>query len=364
MDLTCSIDWYAATLGLIDRSDISPEEIFEMIGLSPPRDQLVKEPHGLLYYPYMCTWKGISVLYGSTLEAQGIAIIVSGQGCRTICQVFDDGMYEWVRAMTNHRWRAFRVDVAFDEETGALNSAQIEASVNAEPPAFTSRCMITSMKHWSGFDRCYDEFDEDGLRKSRIRRGATWQLGQHKGSLRVLRLYDKAAEQRIYAETNWFRVEFQYNGEAAQLVSGWIESMSRLEFYAAIKGDLKTFVSFKEPTGVSTMKRRPVAKWWQDFLEGANRVTSHTDIPEPTWPKRKKWLKIAAAQTLKILREFPSEMAEIDEYVSHVPLNPTAIKMLSNLRPMTASELEALDEEYKKWLRKSKSMLQTKSVMI
>jgi hypothetical protein len=132
--------------------------------------------------------------------------------------------------------------------------------------------------------------------------GGTLSIGRRE-SRRYVRIYDKAAEQKLDGQT-WVRIEVELKAEYAHravtaVIGDGVDLMS------LIVGA----VDFREVTADTNVSRRPRLSWWAALVEDAERLTmTVTDKVAQTLDRTKEWLRkqVFPALAFVTLAEFGS----------------------------------------------------------
>jgi DNA relaxase NicK len=250
-DTTCSIDYLRCTF---PHHPSALEEAEKTFG----RDWRIMNG-GKMGYTRMHRRDKIEILMDDA--GNRVCAELTGQGCRQLERELQfSAEWGWPEVFRDLRVSGAnfaRVDWAFDEKIGILDTAVIARNVSQGHCCTRFRTVAPTP-----FLR-----PRDG---SVI--GHKIAFGGRYGDMRVV-IYDKAQEQAAarhklvdYEPGPWIRVEVTAKGKQANaLVEAYIERGS-----AAIAADLRERITFREPNGNDTNRSRwPVCEWWTRFLSGA-----------------------------------------------------------------------------------------------
>lgn len=269
------IDWLSVTF-----HDISVQDLKRIIGLDAADidwdDQLAFR-HG---YPRQCTFMGIIIRHGADKIENyaddgmksasdkvrfdmGIALDLSGSACRA-WETYSHG--DWIKLLTDicrlqTRINITRLDLAFDDHTGVLDINRI--ALDAKERNFTGpakKCRIV----WS------DDQEKDI-------QGTTVYVGSEKSPV-YLRIYDKAAE-RGFKDRHWIRVELQLRRDRA--AAAIAEILKWHDVGHVFTGVLRNYCCFREPVQDTNKSRWPIASYWDQLLNGAERIRLLISPGEP-----------------------------------------------------------------------------------
>ena len=203
-------DWFSCTSKVYN-----VEEFISRLGMVNCDWRTARGAHG---YKDKLTFGGCSVHYNGS-ENMGTWLEMSGEGCRSY-ESYGNDLWDllFLGILQDDSNAHFtRLDVAFDDFTGILDINEI----------------------------IRDTFDGNFISKSSYHRitvssdGNSCQFGK---SDVVIRIYDKAAEQKLTDGTHWVRVEIQLRDDRAK---AWIKNM--VPFGGLFKSVLYNYLRFVEP---------------------------------------------------------------------------------------------------------------------
>lgn len=247
------IDWLTVTSHIDD-----PFDFMDMLGID--KQYWDDMDFGMNGYPRRYEFESIKILYGGR-EDMGVCLVMSGQACRDF---ETHGHGDWLRLISNFfgegsldpegkkRYNVTRIDVAFDDHTGILDMDQIFQDV--EDLNYVSRSQVD---------------DRRDPRKDGISLGKSVYIGA-KSSAVLIRIYDKAAERGYSESTHWIRVELSFRGDRAHQCADQI-------YHGVVVGDLfagllRNYLTFRKPSADSNKSRWPIADYWQQLIDGADRI--------------------------------------------------------------------------------------------
>lgn len=269
------IDWLTVTF-----HDIQVDDVKRMLGLDSPdidwADRLAFQDG----YPRQCTFANITIRYGAdnadnyaddngksaadkVRHDMGISLNMSGNGCRSF-ETYGSG--DWLDLLSKFcsldtRVVFTRLDLAFDDHTGILDINQIRQDV--EDRNYTGSPKIASFV-WKDDQ----ETDIQGL---------TIYIGSRKSPVFV-RIYNKAAE-RGFKDRHWVRVELCLRKDRA--MAAVAEILKLQDVGKTFCGVLRNYCCFRQPAADSNKSRWPIAEYWAELLQGAERIRLWISPGEP-----------------------------------------------------------------------------------
>ena len=241
------IDWITFTSKIW-----SVEQIKCSLGLFDQEWTL--QDHGFHGYKRSEVFNGVTIMYDGRLNADGvddmgICVEISGQGCRALESY---GGIEWLPflafVMADHNeFNVTRLDLAYDDHTGILDKLRLKSDTD-------------------------DHFYRSKFRTWEVRYGSKGFTIYHgsKQSQAMIRIYDKAAERGLLDGTHWIRVEVQLRDEnAAGAIRAYLDKQ---DLGAVYGGMLATYLCYLEESEDSNISRWPVADYWQQLIQGAERI--------------------------------------------------------------------------------------------
>lgn len=210
--------------------------------------------YGFHGYKRAEVFNGVTIMYDGRLnqdgvDDMGICVECSGQGCRAL-ETF--GKIDWLVFFLFlmdefNEFHVTRLDLAFDDHTGILDKLRLK--IDTDEHNYRSKFRTWEIRYGSkGFS---------------IYHGS-------KQSQALIRIYDKAAERGLLDGTHWIRVEVQFRDEnAAGVIRAYLEKQ---ELGAVYGGFLATYLCYLEECSDSNISRWPVADYWQDLIQGAERI--------------------------------------------------------------------------------------------
>lgn len=234
-------------------------------------------------------------------EDMGVHVVL-GSDALSLCRRTPEKI---IRGVLGGLGKFTRVDLALDDFAGALD--------------------LKKMIEYSRTGRCISRADEGSVWESfRLSTGETTGLTHYIGSREsdhYFRIYDKRLE-RIKAgqdpatlPAHWVRIEAELKGPAAEKVSRLL--YAGRDAGQATRAILNNYFRFADPKGANR-SRWPVAPWWSDFLDTADRLSVAREVKPSDLDKRRKWFAVQAAPSMAMLMEAdgPDEMLEVYKYAA------------------------------------------------
>lgn len=269
------IDWLTVTF-----HDIEVQDVQRMLGLADPDidwDYKLAFRHG---YPRQTTFSNIVIRYGADKVENyadddkksaadkvrfdmGVCLDMSGNGCRAY-ETYGHG--DWLMLLQticnlDTRFNITRLDLAYDDHIGILDLNRIRLDVE-------SRYYTGSPKKaqviWS-------DDQEDDIQ------GLTVYIGSQKSPV-FIRIYDKAAE-RGFKDRHWIRVELQLRHDRA--TAAIAEILHKEDIGKVFSGVLRNYCCFREPTDDTNKSRWPIAEYWENLINGVDRIRLWISPGEP-----------------------------------------------------------------------------------
>lgn len=114
--------------------------------------------------------------------------------------------------------------------------------------------------------------------------------------------------------TSWTRTELRFRQERAKEIVDLI--INDNNFSSTIKGILKNYICFLEPTKDTNKSRWPIAKFWTDFTDNIDKIKLSRINIENSITKKKDWLihSVSKSQLMVFLSELDN--IELSQYAS------------------------------------------------
>lgn len=266
--------------------------------------ELYFENGGINGYEYSISHKNIYCYYSIGRPEMGINFKLSGQACRD----FENLGIEWIdffRTLNTYVVGYNRIDIAIDDYTDKyFNIRKLQK--------YIKKGYVTSK-----FKSSLELTKRNILDGSIL--GDTLQFGS-KASRVQITFYNKMLERQSQnyiidnSITSWTRTELRFRQERAKEIVDLI--INDNNFSSTIKGILKNYICFLEPTDDSNKSRWPIAKWWNDFTDNIDKIQLSRINIENTISKKKDWLfhSISKSQLMVLLSELDN--IETDDYTS------------------------------------------------
>lgn len=241
------IDWITFTSKIW-----SVDQIKSSLGLFDQSWDLAE--YGRYGYKRKEVFNGVSILYDGRLNADGeddmgICVECSGQGCRSL-ESF--GHIEWLPFLAflmaeDNEFKITRLDIAYDDHTGILDKLRLK--LDTDDGNYRSKFRKWEIRYGNcGFSIYH------GSKQSQV----------------MIRIYDKAAERGLLNGTHWIRVEMQLRDEnATGAIKAYLEHQILGKVFSGI---LVTYLVYCEESNDSNKSRWPVADYWEDLIQGADRI--------------------------------------------------------------------------------------------
>lgn len=256
---------------------------------------------------YQDTWQRrdgeeVTIVGGNMKGRPGeVHIQLSGAACRGAGYSVLKSVAQYIEEKQGH---LTRLDLAFDDRSGAVTVEQVEQSIEA------GQCVTRSREYRV----------EKGGRLGSTDRGKSIYLGTGQSKTQVV-FYDKAAEQRTRGKEvdgPWFRTELRLKKERAEKVGMYLRNLDFEMFRETAIGVLVAAVDFREcededPGWVKASAQR--LSWWLQFTEGLKAVRLLVEKIKPSLKLVAQWFENTVAPTLAVLmgsqgygQEFISKM--------------------------------------------------------
>ncbi|MBQ3985832.1 MAG: replication initiation factor domain-containing protein [Oscillospiraceae bacterium] len=176
---------------------------------------------------------------------------MSGGGCRQFEQLTNVDWVPFLQKLKAIHANITRLDVAYDDKDGTLDVRQIAED--------------TKSGNYVGYLRKKTVMisgDRDADKE-----GVCCTFGS-KTSEVLIRIYDKAAEQRVSGP--WVRVELQMRHDRA---NAFVELLQKKTIEEAYLGAVRNYLRFTEPSKDSNLSRRPMRAYWSAFLNSADSLS-------------------------------------------------------------------------------------------
>ena len=265
------------------------------------------EPWGTNWRGYQDAWKRregeeMTIIGGNMKGRPGeVHIQLAGATCRGAGY---EGLKSVAQYIEQKQGHLTRLDMAFDDRSGAVTVEQIEQAIEA------GQCVTRSR----------DYRVEKGGRIGSLEKGKTVYLGTPQSKTQPC-FYDKAAEQRSKGkevEGPWFRAELRLMKERADTMAMYLRNLTFEMFREVAIGVLVAAVDFRnvQQDDESWVKANAdQLGWWLQFTEGLKAVRLLVEKIKPSLKVVAEWFENTVAPTLAVLmgakgygQEFMSKM--------------------------------------------------------
>lgn len=229
---------------------------------------------------------------------KGIKLSISGNGCREFELLLRRG-YTWkdfLQEVKNCQTNITRIDLAIDDFKGYFSVGHLKTIALNGYMRSKFRVFEPKGKH---------------LTKDGSSLGHSLYLGSPKSRL-FIRFYDKAKEQKHY-DGVWNRTELQLRNERAEItVETIVDSENHIGAYAM--GILKNYVTFCDKDKIwsynkkkdtwkkdSNKARWKAYDWWNDFLQGVEKIQLSTELPKNNIERKRHWINDKVSKSLAML---------------------------------------------------------------
>ncbi|NCB42936.1 MAG: hypothetical protein EOM59_09985 [Clostridia bacterium] len=240
------IDWLSFTIRF---NGVTPSKIFEQVlsilELKDIKWELLKGMYG---YRDRYYFNGISVHVNNT-EFDSAWIEMSGQGCRAFEDFAKTNWDDLISLIVSDiDITVNRLDIAYDDMEGILDINEI--------------CQHTMQENFTSRWRKYEVIISNG--------GNSVIHGSRKSDM-LLRIYDKAAEQKLTEGQHWIRAEMQMRSDNA---AGFLRALYLKEFDLGymFSGCLLNYLRYYLPGNDSHENRLKTAEFWDRFIGDVEKI--------------------------------------------------------------------------------------------
>lgn len=254
-------------------------------------DDWTEQNSGHMGYRRCYRSEGVSIYYDHAEEGRGICFDISGKGCRRLEEAgrvaVGAGWTNLLRLLTETPGvNITRLDAAIDDRKGLVDLERVQ------------QCIDTGLVV-SRFKSAY------GINKQSLSTGEgcgkTINFGSRVSNLMV-RMYNKAAEQKLDTGEHWTRVEVEAKDENAVALAMALAEAGAHEAGSVVAGVLRNYLTFRERSDTDTNKSRwLVVAWWDEFLQGVAALRLAVAKQEPTLERLRAWVEKQVAPTLALL---------------------------------------------------------------
>lgn len=287
---------------IISVKDFAINLFIKLFKINPA--ELYFEVGGINGYDYSISYKNIYCYYSISRPDMGINFKLSGQACRD----FENLGIEWIdffKKLNNYVVGYNRIDIAIDDYTDKY---------------FNIRKLYDYVKNGQVTSKFKASLE---LTKRNISDGSilgdTLQFGS-KASRVQITFYDKMLERQSQNYIidnhikNWTRTELRFRQERAKEIVYLI--INDNDFSSTIKGILKNYICFLEPSKDSNKSRWPIAHFWEEFTNNIDKIKLSRINIENSISKKKEWLfhSMSKSQLMVLLSELDN--IETDDFTS------------------------------------------------
>ena len=230
-----------------------------------------------------------------------VHIQLAGAACRGAGYSVLKSVAQYIEEKQGH---LTRLDLAFDDRSGAVTVEQVEQSIEA------GQCVTRSREYRV----------EKGGRLGSTDRGKSIYLGTSQSKTQVV-FYDKAAQQRTLGKEvdgPWFRAELRLMKERSEKMAMYLRNLDFELFREMAIGVLIAAVDFRhvqqDDEGWVKAQADQLG-WWFQFTEGLKAVRLLVEKIKPSLEVVAQWFENTVAPTLAVLmgargygQEFLSKM--------------------------------------------------------
>lgn len=259
-------------------------------------------------YQYCIFYGGLKVHYNrekNTGDITDTLLDMSGTGCRTAEELTDhkidwfEVVHHYDKEIRSHDVHIARLDIACDVLDDTVDLAKLKRYTYRDQYVCRSKSAPVIMS-----------------------KGEECIIFGSGSSDRRLRIYDKALEQKI--EGKWTRLEFQLrNDSALSFYLNWISHRDIGELYRGIMMDYLRYLEV--PTGHTVEEYREsrnigrlnTARWWDKFLDGADRIKQlYLPGQEYTLERLQSYVYRQTSSSVKTL--LAATGGDLGNYLDHV----------------------------------------------
>lgn len=267
------IDWLAFTVKEIKLSVIL-EEIFKI-----RLEHWMPSKMQLYGYQKSCTSNGITVLYNNTdgTNEQGVHCILSGSAIRAYNKLHS--ITDLINRVKKYETAKFkRIDLTLD----VVNASMLDFIKNS----------VLEEKYKTRYKK-YTIIQEFSTKTSK-KTAETYYFGSRK-SENMIRVYDKAAEQKIQADI--CRIEIELKKNSAHKVA--LDIINEEDLQAITNGILKNNLNFLEEKKKKNTARNHISEKWKTVIDYDSTAIykSATEKEETSLTSKANWLYKQIART-------------------------------------------------------------------
>lgn len=265
------VDWIQYTY----KQDQAPEEALAFIKQNFSDFTLLSK--GALGYKKQAIFSGVKVFWDGSL-GMGTHVQVPGKACRYL-ESQDIDLFKLVPDLAGlEKVQMTRLDLALDIEADPIS--RLVASIDQDLYISKARNIkyITSKQG----EELKVETIYIGSRQSTV----------------MLRVYDKALEQKTEDGKPWTRIECEIKKDYIPMVASQLSNSINL----TVKNLIWTYFRPLERKE-KNISRSPVAKYWLDILGECERIKHFSDPRAPTIGDKKEWFLEQCAKTYALLWE-------------------------------------------------------------
>lgn len=296
---TLMIDYVSCTFKNLSSIDIdSVMEYLAINILKIPLDYFAYYDYGYNKYNCHFAYNEIKIYFKRDFEnpnqyivEQGVFLELKGQACRQIEEFFSTN-FSWphfLRKCYEHYAKFTRFDLANDIYDRTLNIQQIKSFAD-------KGLCVTRVK-----TKIYYEETEAN---SQNLYGNSITFGKRGNDGRQWCVYNKLLEQNKTStqySNGWIRSELRLFGDSAQSgVNYLIEKQITLnDFFFQTLSDFIRFVS--EECTDKNIRRRPITKWWSDYLQTQEKIHLKTTKEKRTMLSTETFINKQAKKSLGMI---------------------------------------------------------------
>ena len=286
------VDWVSVTF----KDEKKLTNVVSALGLN--FENFHEQKNGNGFYRKSIRMGGIVIYYEPHDRKSGIFLNMSGKACReyeSLSPYKNSDLGVWVHLFSLFTMMGAnytRLDIAVDTFDDEISTLKVQRYLQRKHVTSQFRTMRRMTKHTiKGYES----------------NGDTIYFGSGSSNIQV-RIYDKKAERESKSKDGkkfevtvekWVRTEIQLRDEHASMAVLYL--LSGRSVGTLLRGILKNYIQFRQTKGDSNLSRRPLAKWYVDFLQGVDALKLTNVAQDYTVERSKDWIDKSVTPTLAML---------------------------------------------------------------
>lgn len=286
------VDWVSVTF----KNEKNLTNVISVLGFNS--DDFHDQKKGNGFYQKSARNGHIVIFYDSVDGEGGVHLNMSGKACReyeSLSPYKNSDLGVWAHLFSLFSMMSAqytRLDIAIDTFNNEITTSKVFRALQRKEVTSQFRKVRRMTSHQ------IKDFESQG---------DTIYFGSGSSNIQI-RIYDKKAERESKSKDgkeievtvdSWVRTEIQLRDEHACMAV--LHMLSGRNTGSLVRGIMKNYVQFRKATGDSNLSRRPLAKWYKDYLSEVESLKLTNMAQDYTVERVKDWIDKSVTPSLAML---------------------------------------------------------------